>query len=176
MKLHQELQQTCSSAMAVEERSRISYHHLSLSGRTVPKNTQFDKIYLYRFAAGAPEMVSPKEKTHYGRHGYCRWSINAQEYMGDWSNHGLLFLGKNVFLRHFKVKIKTITLEQPITKLWLLESVGHWKWFAYFSELFKRHCATFIELSWCSIKLDIHACLRHLGFCDIYSLSNLLFE
>ena len=36
---------------------------------------------------------------------------------GDWSNHGLLFLGKNVFLRHFKVKIKTITLEQPITKL-----------------------------------------------------------
>ena len=48
MKLHQELQQTCSSAMAVEERSRISYHHLSLSGRTVPKNTQFDKIYLYR--------------------------------------------------------------------------------------------------------------------------------
>ena len=48
MKLHQGLQQTCSSAMAVEERSRISYHHLSLSGRTVPKNTQFDKIYLYR--------------------------------------------------------------------------------------------------------------------------------
>ena len=48
MKLHQELQQTCSSAMAVEERSRISYHQLSLSGRTVPKNTQFDKIYLYR--------------------------------------------------------------------------------------------------------------------------------
>ena len=48
MKLQQELQQTCSSAMAVEERSRISYHHLSLNGRTVPKNTQFDKIYLYR--------------------------------------------------------------------------------------------------------------------------------
>ena len=48
MKLHQELQQTCSSAMAVEERNRTCYHHLSLSGRTVPKNTQFDKIYLYR--------------------------------------------------------------------------------------------------------------------------------
>ena len=134
------------------------------------------KIRIPSFAAGAPEMVPPKEKTHYWRNGYCRWWINAQEYTGDWSNHGLLFLGKNVFLRHFKVKIKTITLEQPITKLWLLESVGHWKWFAYFSELFKRLCATFIELSWCSIKLDIQACLRHLGFCDIYCLSNLLFE
>ena len=86
------------------------------------------------------------------------------------------FLGKNGFLRHFRVKIKTPALEQPITKLWLLESVGHWKWFAYFSELFKRLCATFIELSWCSFKLDIQACLRHLGFCDIYCLSNLLFE
>ena len=52
------------------------------------------------------------------------------------------FLGKNGFLRHFKVKIKTSTLEQPITKLWFLESVGHWKWFFYFSELFKRLCAT----------------------------------
>ena len=109
----------------------------------------FDKCFLGSlemripsFAAGAPEMVPPKEKTHYWRNGYCRWWINAQEYTGDWSNHGLLFLGKNVFLRHFKVKIKTITLEQPITKLWLLESVGHWKWFVYFSELFKRLCAT----------------------------------
>ena len=53
-----------------------------------------------------------------------------------------IFLGKNVFLRHFRVKIKTSALEQPITKLWLLESVGHWKWFVYFSELFKRLCAT----------------------------------
>ena len=52
------------------------------------------------------------------------------------------FLGKNGFLRHFKVKITTSTLKQPITKLWLLESVGHWKRFVYFSELFKRLCAT----------------------------------
>ena len=48
------------------------------------------------------------------------------------------FLGKNGFLRHFRVKIKTPALEQPITKLWLLESVAHWKWFVCFSELFKR--------------------------------------
>ena len=52
------------------------------------------------------------------------------------------FLGKNGFLRHFRVKIKTPALEQPITKLWLLESVAHWKWFVCFSELFKRLCAT----------------------------------
>ena len=39
------------------------------------------KISIPSFAAGAPEMVPPKEKTHYWRHGYCRWWINAQEYM-----------------------------------------------------------------------------------------------
>ena len=55
------------------------------------------KIRIPSFAAGAPQMVPPKEKTHYWRHDYCRWWINAQQYMGDWSNHGLLFLIKNVF-------------------------------------------------------------------------------
>ena len=30
------------------------------------------KIRIPSFAAGAPEMVPPKEKTHYWRNGYCR--------------------------------------------------------------------------------------------------------
>ena len=38
--------------------------------------------------------------------------------MGDWSNHERAFFpDKNGFVRHVKVKIKTSTLEQPITKL-----------------------------------------------------------
>ena len=47
------------------------------------------EIRIPSFATGAPEMVPPKEKTHCWRHRYCRWWINAQEYMGDWSNHRL---------------------------------------------------------------------------------------
>ena len=86
------------------------------------------------------------------------------------------FPDKNGFVRHVKVKIKNSTLEQPITKLWLLEPVGHWKSFSYFSELFKRLLVTFIELLWYSIKLDIQACSRHLGLSDIYCLTNLLPE
>ena len=30
------------------------------------------KIRIPSFAAGAPQMVPPKEKTHYLRHDYCR--------------------------------------------------------------------------------------------------------
>ena len=46
--------------------------------------------------------------------------------MGDWlSQRRFFFPDTNGLARHVKVKIKTSTLEQPITKLRLLESVGH---------------------------------------------------
>ena len=37
--------------------------------------------------------------------------------MGDWSNHRRFFSDTNGFASHAKVKIKSSTLEQPITKL-----------------------------------------------------------
>ena len=122
------------------------------------------------FVAGAPEMVSTEKKLHFWRHGY-RWWIDAQECVADWSNHRSVHRW-----RWERVKTKTSTLEWPITKRCLLESIKHWKCLV-FPDLFKRLCVTFTELTWCPIKFEQWSLLRHLGLSDtIFRLRSLAWK
>ena len=61
-----------STARAVDKKATLIQEKMATS-------SVFDKCFLGSlkiripsFAAGAPEMVPPKEKTHYWRNGYCR--------------------------------------------------------------------------------------------------------
>ena len=120
------------------------------------------------FVAGAPEMVSTEKKLHCWRHGY-RWWIDAPT-IGRITE---VFPDRDGFVCRVRVKTKTSTLERPITKLCLLESIEHWKCLV-FPDLFKRLCVTFTELTWCSIKFEQWSLLRHLGLRDtIFRLRSL---
>ena len=82
-------------------------------------------------------------------------------------------VNRDGLVQHVRVKTKTFTLERPITKLCLLESIEYWKC-RVFSDLFKRLCMTFTELTWCPIKFEQWSLLRHLGQCDtIFRLRSL---
>ena len=57
-----------------------------------------------------------------------------------------VFPDKDGFLRCVRIKTKTSTLERPITKLCLLESIEHRNCLV-FPDLFKRLCVTFPDLT-----------------------------
>ena len=76
------------------------------------------------FVAGAPEMVSTEKKLH---------SVGDTVIVDESTSRNMwpigriteVFPDRDGFVRRVRVKTKTSTLERPITKLCLLESIEH---------------------------------------------------